>query len=133
MTRGFVDYWESVVDSNSAGPQQHLAEILVNMRKIVFSRTETDIKGRNVAVENRGLVTTVQTLKKEPGKDILVYGGVDFVSSLISHDLIDEYYTFVNPVALGAGHSIFKERKILKLESSTAFANGKVLNKYLPA
>ena len=62
----------------------------------------------------------------------VVYGGVNFVSSLISLNLIGEYYIIINPVAIGAGLSIFKEKKILKLESSVAYKNGKVLNKYLP-
>jgi dihydrofolate reductase len=57
---------------------------------------------------------------------------VDFVSSLISLDLIDEYNIIVCPVAIGNGLSIFKDKKVLKLESSTAFVHGKVLNKYVP-
>ncbi|WPU97884.1 hypothetical protein SNE26_17805 [Mucilaginibacter sp. cycad4] len=47
-------------------------------------------------------------------------------------NLIDEYYIITCPVAIGNGLSIFKERKVLKLESSIAYNNGKVLNKYLP-
>lgn len=82
--------------------------------------------------ENGDLATVVQALKNEPGKDIMVYGGASFLSSLISLNLIDEYYFFRNPVAIGAGLSIFKERKVLKLESSTAYKNGKILEKYLP-
>ena len=101
-------------------------------RKIVFSRTQTDISGRNLEVENCDLAAVVQALKKEPGKDIIVYGGANFVSSLISQNLIDEYFIFRNPVAIGNGLSIFKEKKILKLESSIAYNNGKVWNKYLP-
>ena len=83
-------------------------------------------------MENGDLATAVQALKNQPGKDILVYGGVDFVSSLISLNLIDEYFIITCPVAIGSGLSIFKEKKILKLESSIAYNNGKVLNKYLP-
>jgi dihydrofolate reductase len=105
---------------------------MVNTRKIVFSKTETAIAGRNLEVENGDLTTAVQALKEQPGKDILVYGGASFVSSLISLNLIDEYYIIINPVAIGAGLSIFKEQKILKLESSIAYKHGKVLNKYLP-
>jgi dihydrofolate reductase len=132
MTRGFIDHWENVVDNQPDSPQQPLAQLMVNLRKIVFSRTETVIKGRNLEVENGDLATTVQALKKEPGKDIMVYGGANFVSSLISQNLIDEYFIIINPVAIGNGLSIFKEKKLLKLESSIVFKNGKVLNKYLP-
>ena len=105
---------------------------MVNMRKIAFSRTQTAIAGRNLEVENGDLATVVQALKKEPGKDIMVYGGAKFVSSLIRQDLIDEYFIIRNPVAIGNGLSIFKEKKQLKLDSSIVYKNGKILNKYLP-
>ena len=132
MTPEFIKHWENVVDNLPDSPEQPLAQLMVNMRKIVFSRTQTDISGRNLEVENCDLAAVVQALKKEPGKDIMVYGGANFVSSLISQNLIDEYYIFSNPVAIGNGLSIFKEQKILELESSTAYSNGKIVNKYLP-
>jgi dihydrofolate reductase len=132
MTREFIDHWENVVDNLPDSPEQALAQLMVNMRKIAFSRTQTAIKGRNLEVENGDLATAVQALKNETGKDIMVYGGANFVSSLISLNLIDEYYIFRNPVAIGNGLSIFKERKILKLESSTTYKNGKTVDKYLP-
>jgi dihydrofolate reductase len=132
MTPGFIAHWENVVDNQPDSPQQTLAQLMVNMRKIVFSRTQISIKGRNLEVENGDLAAAVQALKKESGKDIIVYGGANFVSSLISLNLIDEYFIFRNPVAIGNGLSIFKEQKVLKLDSSTAYKNGKVLNKYLP-
>lgn len=133
MTREFINHWENVVDNLPDSPEQPLAQLMVNMRKIAFSRTQVAITGRNLEVENGDLATAVQALKKQPGKDIMVYGGANFASSLISQDLIDEYYIFGNPVAIGEGLSIFKEKKILELESSTVYKNGKVLNKYLPA
>ncbi len=132
MTREFIDYWENVVDNQPDSPEQSLAQRMVNMRKIVFSRTQTAINGRNLEVENGDLAAVIQALKKEPGKDIIVYGGANFVSSLISLNLIDEYFIFRNPVAIGNGLSIFKEKKNLELVSSTSYKNGKVLNKYLP-
>jgi dihydrofolate reductase len=132
MTRGFIDHWENVVDNQPDSPEQSLAQRMVNMRKVVFSHTQTAINGRNLEVENGDLAAAVQALKKEPGKDIIVYGGANFVSSLISENLIDEYFIFSNPVAIGNGLSIFKGQKLLKLDSSTVYKNGKILNKYLP-
>jgi dihydrofolate reductase len=129
---GFIGHWQNAADNGPDSPQRTLAQLIVNMRKIVFSHTETVISGTNVEVENGDLATAVHALKNQPGKDILVYGGVDFVSSLISLNLIDEYFIITCPVAIGNGLSIFKEKKILKLESSIAYNNGKVLNKYLP-
>jgi len=132
MTREFVDYWENVVDNQPDSPEQALAQRMVNMRKIAFSRTQTAISGRNLEVENGDLVEAITALKKQAGKDIMVYGGAGFLSSLIEHDLIDEYYIFRNPVAIGSGLSIFKAQKSLKLESTTTYKDGKMLHKYLP-
>jgi len=129
---GFFKHWENVADNLPDNPWHPMAQLIVNLRKIVFSRNETSLSGRNLEVENGDLATVVQALKEQPGKDILVYGGADFVSSLISLNLIDEYYLIVNPVAIGTGLSIFKEQKILNLESSKAFKHGKIVNKYLP-
>jgi len=129
---GFIDYWENTASNQLDGSQKTLAQLIVNMRKIVFGHTEATISGKNLEVENGDLATTVQALKNQPGKDILVYGGADFVSSLIGLNLIDEYFIFTCPIAIGNGLTIFKEQKILKLESSIAYKNGKVLNKYLP-
>jgi dihydrofolate reductase len=132
MTREFIDYWENVVDNLPDSPEQPLAQRMVNMRKIVFSRTQTAINGRNLEVENGDLAAAVQALKKEEGKDIMIYGGANFAGSLISLNLVDEYYIFSNPVAIGAGLPIFKEQKLLKLDGSIAYKNGKMLHKYLP-
>jgi dihydrofolate reductase len=132
MTPGFIDHWENVVDNQPAGVEQPLAQQMVSMRKIVFSRTQTAIKGRNLEVENGDLAAAVQALKKQPGKDIMVYGGATFVSSLISQNLVDEYFIFRHPVAIGNGLSIFKEQKLLESDSSISYKNGTMLNKYLP-
>jgi dihydrofolate reductase len=69
---------------------------------------------------------------QRPGKDIVVYGGATFVSSLIEHGLIDEMNLFVNPVAIGSGMRVFKGKTPLKLAASTAYPSGIVMNSYLP-
>jgi dihydrofolate reductase len=129
---GFCTYWENVADNQPDNPWHPLAQLIADHRKIAFSHSETTAAGRNLEVENGDLAAVVQSLKNQPGKDILVYGGANFVSSLVSLNLIDEYYLVVNPIAIGAGLPIFKEKKVLELESSIAFKHGKVVNKYVP-
>jgi dihydrofolate reductase len=131
MCGGFIDYWEKVVDTQPQSHEYPLAQLMVNTPKIVFSKTRTGIPGRNLKTENGGLATVIQQLKAMPGKDLLAYGGARLASSLISQNLVDEYYIFRCPVAIGSGMSIFKEQKILKLEETKIYTNGKVLNKYL--
>src|SRR5689334_5188789 len=100
MTPGFVNYWESV---KSDSPEFEFARKMIDIPKIVFSRTVRHMDGRNVSVENGPLAEAVNRLKSQPGKDMVVYGGATFVSSLIEGDLIDELNLFVNPIAIGEG------------------------------
>jgi dihydrofolate reductase len=127
MTDGFISYWEGVQPSS---PEYDFSRKMVDRSKIVFSKTLKSVKGQNVRIESGDLVTVVNQLKGAQGKDIVVYGGAQFVSSLIQHDLIDEFNLFINPTAIGKGLKIFKERKALKLTSSTAYASGIVVNTY---
>jgi len=103
---------------------------MVDTPKVVFSKTLTRALGKNVRVESGDLVQAVTRLKEQRGKDIVVYGGATFVSALIEHDLIDELNIFVNPVAIGRGMQIFKDRKTLRSTGSTAYPSGVVINTY---
>jgi dihydrofolate reductase len=53
----------------------------------------------------------VNHLRQKSGKDLIVYGGATFVTSLIEHGLIDELHLFINPVAIGNGMRIFRDRR----------------------
>jgi dihydrofolate reductase len=131
MTDGFVKYWEQVITQKDS-PEHAFAEKMVGLPKVVFSKTVQHVEGKNVRVENGDLVEAVRQLKSRSGKDIVVYGGATFVSSLIEHGLIDEMNLFVNPVAIGTGMRVFKQRTPLKLEGSTAYPSGIVVNRYRP-
>jgi dihydrofolate reductase len=100
---------------------------MVTMPKIVFSKTIKTVAGQNVSVENGDLVTSIKNLKSKTGKDIIVYGGAGFVSSLIKEGLIDEFNFFVNPVMINKGLRIFdllEHRQKLSLVSATPYACG---------
>jgi len=131
MTDGFVKYWEDVVTRKDS-PEYDFAQKMVGLPKVVFSKTLQHVEGKNVRVEKGDLVDAVKQLKDQPGKDIVVYGGATFVSSLIEHGLIDEMNFFVNPVAIGRGMSVFKGRTPLLLAASKAYPSGIVVNSYRP-
>jgi len=127
MTGGFVHYWENVKPDS---PEYAFAQKMVGLPKVVFSRTTKTVEGKNVRVENGPVVEAVNRLKNQPGKDLIVYGGATFVSSLIEHRLIDELNLFVNPVAIREGMRIFSQRTALALLSSTEYDSGIVVNRY---
>jgi dihydrofolate reductase len=131
MTEGFIKYWEGVV-ANPSSPEHAFARKMVDTPKIVFSKTVTRVEGRNVRVESGPLPQAISRLKEQKGKDIVVYGGATFVSSLIENGLIDELNLFVNPVAIGKGMRIFAARRPLKLTGSTTYPCGIVVDTYAP-
>ena len=130
MTDGFTTYWENVPPSS---PEYDFARKMVDTPKVVFSNTLESVKGKNIRVENGALVDAINQLKTRPGKDIIVYGGAGFVSSLIENRLIDELNFFINPIAIGAGLRVFSQRTPLSLVKSVAYASGIVVNTYKPA
>lgn len=132
MSREFLDHWEDIVDNKPDSPEFAFANKMVYTPKIIFSKTVSEIKGRNVRVENGDLVTAINALKAQEGKDIIAYGGASFVSSLIENNLIDEMHLFVNPTAIGEGLPIFRSRKAFKRTGSLAYENGIVVNSYVP-
>jgi dihydrofolate reductase len=129
MTGGFVQYWEAITKES---PEYTFARKMVDTPKVVFSRTVTEVPGKNVRVESGDVREAVTRLKREAGKDIPVYGGASFVSSLIQAGLIDELHLFVNPVAIGEGMRVFQRETRLTLVGSTAYPSGVVVNSYEP-
>lgn len=132
MASESIPHWEKVAKTKSAGEEFEYAKTFADTRKIIFSKTLKKTEGKNTTVESRDLVESVTQLKKEPGKNIIVYGGAKFVSELIKHHLVDEYYLLSNPTAIGTGLEIFTDEVNLKLIDSVSFKNGVVANQYAP-
>lgn len=132
---GMAVYWPTVASNpQSSEEDKWMAERLNNLPKVVFSKTVTRINWSNARVAN-DIVQEIKELKREPGKDIIIYGGAGIVSSFVRENLIDEYHLFVNPVAIGSGKTIFGEVNAnfgLKLVRSVASTTGIVVNHYEP-
>lgn len=132
MTDGFVNYWTNAVE-NPESPEYEFAKKMVDYPKIVFTRTLDESRWPNTVLAKDTLADEIARIKSEPGRDAIVYGGANFVSNLIRENLIDEYYLFVNPTAIGRGLTIFdglSEKMGLKLIDSQSCDCGVVLNTY---
>ncbi len=134
MTDGFISYWSNAV-KNPAAREYPFARKMIDTPKIVFSKTLKESPWDNTTLAKGDTTDFINHLKEKQGKDIIVYGGAGFVSSLINSGLIDEYHLFINPAAIGKGLRIFDaaENKIkLKTAGSIAFKCGIVQNIYEP-
>ncbi len=129
LAEGFIPYWADV-KANPDHPENEAGKTFTDTPKIVFSKTLNKSLWANTSLVNGDFVSEIKMLKDMPGKDIIVYGGAEFVSSLIKEDLIDEYHLFVNPVAIKEGLTIFDkipDMKKLSLTDSKKFDCGIIL------
>jgi dihydrofolate reductase len=135
LAEGFIPYWAGVAE-NPDHPEHAAGKKFTDTHKVVFTKTLDKSEWDNTVLAKGDLVDEVTKLKEEDGKDIIVYGGATFVSSLIEEGLIDDYHLFVNPSALGSGLAIFKEsgsKQKLTLVKATPFDCGIVVLNYEPA
>ena len=97
----------------------------MDIPKVVFTKSLEKSTWNNT--------TLAKALKKQNRKDILVFGGAGFVSSLIKEKLIDEYHLIVNPTAIGSGMTIFNSlneiRKFSPLQARL-YPGGKTVLSY---
>src|ERR1700688_4831420 len=107
MTDGFVSYWEDVVSNKPDTPEFSLAKQMIDIPKVVFTKTLDKSTWNNTTLAKANLADEIAGLKNQNGKDIIVFGGAGFVSSLIKEGLIDEYHLIVNPTAISTGMTIF--------------------------
>ena len=77
------------------------------MPKYVASTTLKDLSWNNSSLIEGDVAAAVAKLQQQPGRDILVFGSLTLVSSLI--DQIDEHRLLVYPVVLGRGKRLFGE------------------------
>jgi len=139
LAQAFIPTWASRAANPDTADQ--FAEKMNDTPKIVFSKTlkDADTVGgewSNTKLAKGNIVEEIAKLKNQQGKDIIVYGGGNFVSNLIHYNLIDEYHLFINPVILGSGMSIFNKisgRLKLKLIKTTISSSGIVILYYIPA
>lgn len=75
--------------------------------KYVVSRTLEKPIWRNTTILRDDIVGAVRALKASPGKTIVTDGSSQLVHTLIEHDLVDELYLHVYPIALGTGKRVF--------------------------
>lgn len=135
LAEGFIPYWASVAN-NPGHPEYVAGQKFTHTHKVVFTSMLTHFEGNNTVLATGSLAAEIGALKQAAGQDIMAYGGASFVSSLIQDKLVDEFYLFVNPVAIGKGLPIFNKLNSvqpLTLISATPFNCGIVVLHYQQA
>jgi dihydrofolate reductase len=134
MTDVFISFWLDMMNKPD-DPWNAFAKRMIEIAKVVFTKTLNKSKWINTDIATGDLIEEVSKIKSQNGRDIVVYGGSSFDSSLIKEKLIDEFYLFINPVAIGNGMTIFKDLNEIQkyyLIESKVFESGIVLLRYEP-
>ena len=127
-----ASYWPTpIADQHSP----EVAKGMNGMAKVVFSKTLDHASWNNTRLMKGDLVSEVRKLKAEDGPGMAIMGSGSIVAQLALENVIDEYQMMIDPLALGAGRSMFEgicEKLSLKLSKSRIFNNGKVFLSYVP-
>lgn len=121
-------------EKNSEDPgERDYAKYLNNMKKIVISKSLKSADWTNCELWGELDIKKLKALKKEEGKNIIIYGSASVVQQLTNAELIDEYQLLIHPILLSAGKCLFKDVKgvhRLKLTDSKVFKSGVVVLTY---
>ncbi len=122
---GMASFW--------AKEKGEIADFMNSVPKIVFSRTMKSAEWNNSRLVKGNAEEEVAKLKRQPGKDLFIFGSANLSATLTRKGLIDEYRLCLAPVVLGGGNPLFKEspeRLKLKLVESRPLKSGGVLLYY---
>lgn len=120
------DYWPHAQEQGQYG------EKFNRLDKYVASTTLVDAPWGDFSpgVVTADPLATVAALKGRPGKDIMLWGSLTLMHSLLAAGVVDEVQMRVCPAARGTGTRIFERQTGLELLEATGFDNGVVLLRY---
>lgn len=128
----FKNFWPTP-QAQAVAPE--IARFINENQKVVVSHHDFDPGWEQVTVIHTDVINAIRQLKAQPGQTIAIFGSNTLAVSLLEAGLLDEVQLLLNPVAFGAGTSLFKglagkaEFTLIDLQR---FQSGKVLLTYQP-
>lgn len=111
------NYWPTAADKPNASKHdvEH-SKWYSKVHKVVLSKTmhpdsdrDADLTNTTIIADN--LSDSINEIKQQGDKDILLFGSPTATHSLMKQNLIDGYWLFVNPIILGQGIPLFADIK----------------------
>lgn len=134
---GMIPYWSNVAQNPSASKgERAIAQAVNTLHGIILSKKEEQLAWENAELllvkSDTDLVEAVTKIKRQPGKDLGVPGGIRTAQTFVRLGLIDEYVLMVHPVAIGNGKRVFTDRVNLELVSAKTYQSGVMRVCYRP-
>jgi dihydrofolate reductase len=124
---GMAGYWETATGD--------VADFMYSLAKVVVSRTLERAGWSNTKLVRENIAAEIQALKHSGEGNTFVFGSANLSSTLMQHDLFDEYRIAIVPVVLGHGKPLFapdSSRLNMKLLDSRTLSNGCIILRYQP-
>ena len=124
----FSEFWPT-----ADAKQEPIAPKINALHKIVFSKTIKEAIWQPATIRRDDVADAVRELRKEKGKDLILWGSLSLVKRLTEERLIDEYWIVVVPTFLGKGKKFITEATEINdmdLFDSRTSPSGAVFLKY---
>lgn len=124
---GMAKFWPTSTDDYAA-PMNEIP-------KVVFSKTLKKADWPDSSIASGDLADEVAALRRQPGGEIIAWGGAAFAQSLIRAGLVNEYVIVTRPVAHGGGKPLFLDlsaSRTFKVLAATNYPSGVALHLYEP-
>ncbi len=106
------------------------------LAKYVVSTTLREpLEWKNSHLIDGDVAEAVADLKRQPGRDLMLFGSGELVQTLMQEDLVDEYRLMIHPLVLGSGRRLFRDgnpRTPLRLVDSETSGTGVLILTYRP-
>jgi len=127
------DKWGNLQPTENASPKiKEAYKLMHSKQKYVFSKSKTGDNTKAIFIST-DIEKRVLEIKRQPGKNIWLYGGAKLTTTLLNLDLVDEFRLAIHPVILGKGKQLFQnieDRHKLKLIDVKGYKSGVMLVKY---
>jgi dihydrofolate reductase len=121
---GMADHWQRQTDA--------MADRMNAVEKAVATRSLDTASWRNTTVLKGEAAETVADLKRQPGKDVYVFGSGSLCRELMAAGLVDEMRLCLAPLVLGRGTPLFDQEAQtgFDLLEARPLSNGSVILRY---
>ena len=99
----FAGYWPRVGDDDPAG------RVINRATKYVVSHRPVKTDWKTTVPIVGDVPEKIKQLKAESGPELQVHGSGNLIQTLLKHDLVDELWLKIFPVALGTGKRLFAD------------------------
>ena len=130
--------WQGMAAAWPERAADRYADQMNAVKKYVASRrlTQSDLTWNNTSLLSpEDPIADIAKLRRQEGGDLLIWGSVSLVKTLLAQELVDELSLMIEPILLGGGKRIFSEdgtARPMQLVEHTTASTGVQICTYRP-